>query len=139
VAKKRDANLKEFGISEYAYREMLYFCMQYGEKKNELKDIYAISGIRYDREKIKGMSEDLVFKKAAAASALKKDIEIIEKAAKEADEVLYEKIIDNVCYQTAFEYLNVPCGRRQFFLKRKLFFVKLHEYLNERKRDTQVT
>ena len=33
LGKKRNLDLKNFNISEYAYKELQYFCMQYGEKK----------------------------------------------------------------------------------------------------------
>ena len=68
---------------------------------------------------------------------LKDDIEMIEQAAKEADEFLSGKIIDNVCFQIPFEHMDLPCGRRQFYYKRKLFFVKLYRFMNERKENGQ--
>ncbi|MBR5467726.1 MAG: hypothetical protein IKU80_00695, partial [Firmicutes bacterium] len=99
MARKRDSNLLEYGISEFAYREMLYFCMQYGEKKEELGRIYSVSGTRCDRQKVKGKCGDIVFEKAAKAIMLKEEIDMIEVSAKEADEFLWERIIDNVCFQ----------------------------------------
>ena len=131
---KRDRNLKEFGISEFAYREMLYFCMQYEEKKNALKNIYSIGAVRYDKEKIKGKICDSVAQKAERAITLENDIKIIEEAAKQTDEFLWKMIIENVCYGVATDYLNIPCGRRQFYNKRKLFFVKLYNFMEERKK-----
>ena len=133
MARKRDTNLLEYGISEYAYREMLYFCMQYGEKKEELGRIYSVSSVRYDRQKVKGGRSDVVFEKAVKAVMLKEEIDMIETSAREADEFLWERIIDNVCFQVPYEYLDIACGRRQFYNKRKLFFVKLHKYMDERK------
>jgi len=137
MAKKRDSNLSEFGISEFAYREMLYFCMQYGEKKDELNRLYIINGIRYDRQKVKSGNNDIVFEKAVKAIMLKEDIEMIEQAAKDADEFLSDKIIDNVCFQVPFEHLDIACGRRQFYCRRKMFFVKLYKYMVERKEGSQ--
>lgn len=51
---------------------------------------------------------------------------MIENAAKETDEQLYKYIIKNVTEGVPYEVLNVPCGRRQFYDKRKLFFYKLY-------------
>jgi len=147
MAKKRDSNLTEYGISEFAYREMLYFCMQYGEKKDELNRLYCVNGVRYDRQFVNSGCNDIVFEKALRAIMIKEEIDMIETAAKDTDLFLYDKIIDNVCFQIPFEHLDVACGRRQFYCKRKLFFVKLHRLMTERKenfrlcekRDTQVT
>lgn len=109
---RRDVNLKEYGISEYAYREMLYFCLQYGEKKKRLEKLYI--------------------KNYEKAEIIKDDILLIERAAKEADDILDKVIIENVCYGVAPEYLSIPCGRRQFYEKRKKFFVTLYSLMEER-------
>ena len=38
LGKKRNLDLKNFNISEYAYKELQYFCMQYGEKKKMIEE-----------------------------------------------------------------------------------------------------
>ncbi len=135
MKRKRDTSLVEYGISEYAYREMIYFCMQYGEKKEKLNDLYSIKAINYDKAVVDGgAAYDGVFDKAQKAAIIKSDVEIIEKAASEAASDIKDRLIDNVCYEIPFEYMDVPCGRRQFYDKRKLFFIILNRYLNERKK-----
>ena len=109
---RRDVNLKEYGISEYAYREMLYFCLQYGEKKKRMKKLYK--------------------ENCEKAEIIKSDISLIKKAAKETDEFLGNVIIENVCYGVAPEHLSTFCGRRQFYAKRRKFFVTLYSLMEER-------
>ncbi|MDF2686467.1 MAG: hypothetical protein K0S55_1649, partial [Clostridia bacterium] len=41
MSDKRDIKLDEFNISNYAYRELKYFCLQYQEKKRKLRDCYS--------------------------------------------------------------------------------------------------
>ena len=68
---------------------------------------------------------------AEKAISLKKDIEMIEQSAIEADSNIYGYILRNVTEKILYEYMDVPCGRRQFYEKRKLFFCIL--YMKRRK------
>ena len=132
MSRKRKLDLRKFNISAYAYKEMEYFCMQYKEKKKKIDEGYGISAVRYDKERSKnGNINDPTFENAARVLKLKKDVEIIERAAMETDEVLYKYILKNVTEGTAFDVLNIPCGRRQFYDKRKMFFYKLYKLKNE--------
>lgn len=132
LGKKRNLDLKNFNISEYAYKELQYFCMQYGEKKKMIEEGYGPSGIRMKlTPKGSGVS-DPTFETADRIIKIKNDIEMIENAAKETDGILYKYIIRNVSEGTPFEVLEVPCGRRQFYDKRKIFFNKLYRKKNEK-------
>ena len=75
---------------------------------------------------------DPTFETADRIIKIKNDIEMIENAAKETDGILYKYIIRNVSEGTPFEVLEVPCGRRQFYDKRKIFFNKLYRKKNEK-------
>ena len=116
-----------FDISEYAYKELQYFCMQYREKKKAIEDGYGGQAVRYDNlPHSSGNISDPTYANASRMIKMKEDVEIIERAAKETDRELYRYIIRNVSDWIPFEYLNVPCGRRQFYNKRRLFFYKLY-------------
>lgn len=126
MAEKRTICMDEYGISKNAYRELYYFCLQYEEKREQLKHLYGgkspiISGM----PKGSGRS-DSTFNTAEKALRLRKDIEDIEQAAIEADGEIYGYILDNVARGIPYERMNVPCGRRQFYDRRKAFFYILH-------------
>lgn len=132
LGKKRNLDLKDFNISEYAYKELQYFCMQYGEKKKMIEEGYGPSGIRIKLTPRGSGVSDPTFETADRIIKIKNDIEMIENAAKETDGILYKYIIRNVSEGTPFEVLEVPCGRRQFYDKRKIFFNKLYRKKNEK-------
>lgn len=126
MTEKRPVSLGKFGISDNAYRELYYFCLQYDEKKEMLKGVYgATSSVISGMPRGNGTS-DTTFNAAARAMKLRKDIEVIEQAAIEADSSIYEYILNNVTRGIPYEYMNVPCGRRQFYEKRRMFFCILY-------------
>lgn len=124
---KRDLNLEKYGISKYRYRELLNFCMQYDEKKARLSSLCSLSSPRiYGAGGTNALSrptEDTAVKKMK----LEKELELIEQCAIEAGEDLYASILDNVARGIKYEYMCVPCGRRQFYEMRRLFFCLLSE------------
>lgn len=107
--RKRKLDLSDFKISFLAYKEMEYFCRQYKEKK------YLIS------------------QNSEFSERYKKDIELIEQSAIKTDVNLYEFIMLNVTEGIAYEFFDEskrPCGRRQFYEKRKEFFARLYRKIN---------
>ena len=109
--RSRDTSLEEFGISNLAYRELIYFCLQYDEKKRKTTQKQLCE---YTYQQI---------------AIYRQDIRLIEDTAKEIsqnDITLYDNLIKNVCYQIPYEQLDTYCGRRQFYEARKVFFVNLY-------------
>lgn len=94
---KRGIKLKDYGISRNKYNELKYFCMQYAEKKRE----------------------------AATDDLRRRDVEQIEQTAVDADGDIYPYLLRNVTEGIPYEYMDVPCGRKQFYESRRLFFVLL--------------
>lgn len=115
--RKRDLNLSKYNISLYAYRELEYFCLQYAEKKRVINKLYCLK--KHD-ECIVG------FKNENKIKMLENDIDMIDLAAKKADNQLYPYIIKNVTDGISYEYMDVPCGRRRFYELRRLFFFNLY-------------
>ena len=93
--KKRDMKLSDYHISRARYNELKYFCMQYYEKKQKLAHAYSLPAIKSDGQ------------------------------PKEADEEISRWLLMNVTEGIAYEYLDVPKGRRQFYESRKYFFYLL--------------
>lgn len=98
--KKRGVKIKEYGISREKYAELKYFCMQYHEKKRE-----ALNG----------------------NTLRQKDVEQIEQTALETDPSLYPYILRSVTEGIPYEYMDVPCGRKQFYEARRIYFILLAE------------
>ena len=100
--------------------------MQYKEKKKLIKYGYGPKAVKFLPVCVKGGISDSTFETANQMIKIKRDVEMIESAARETDEQLSAYIIKNVTEAIPYEVLNVPCDRRQFYDKRKLFFYKLY-------------
>lgn len=128
MANRRDVNLSDYNISKYAYRELYYFCLQYPEKKRRLNELRnPLRGQGYNGMPHSSEVADPTADAATKAAMLAKDVEMIEQTVIQADSSLYSALLDNAAYGTPFEYLKVPCGRRQFYDSRKKFFFLLHK------------
>ena len=92
---KRKINMKSFNISDYAYKELEYFCMQYEEKKKFIKYGYGPKAVKFTPIRTNKGINDSTFETADKMLKIKSDVEMIERAAKETDEQLYKYIIKN--------------------------------------------
>lgn len=126
---KRDISLDKYDISKERYRELYYFCQQYREKKERLKDCYSIRSPKPDASK-RGCTSDVVVGQVENAMKLERDIEIVEQCAIAADSEIYKYIIKNVTEEgMKYEFLKVPASRKKFYKARRKFF-----YLLDRKK-----
>ena len=122
----RDMTWEDYGISQNRYRELLYFCRQYSEKKQQIK--YGLKAVVND-----GMPRGSTTGNPTEAAALhnaelQRDVEMIEKAAERTSKVLKLFILKNVCESVPYEYLGaVPMCRNDFFGFRRLFFSNLNK------------
>jgi hypothetical protein len=123
---RRDLKLDMYEISPSAYRELYYFCLQYGEMKQRLGDIYSISSGRICAAAKGADTSDVTAKKAIAAAKLRTSIELIERAARQADDEIDGYILRNVTEGEGYTYLRhtlgMPCGRNKFYKARRKFF-----------------
>lgn len=127
TVKKRDMKLSNYNISRPRYNELKYFCMQYHEKKRKLEHNYTLNSVWNDGQPRGNMPPNITEQKAMENLRLRKEIELIEQTAKEADEEIYNSLLINVTEGVAYEYLDVPKGRRQFYESRKYFFYLLSQ------------
>lgn len=124
--RKRDLKLDGWNISKNRYRELIYFCRQYTEWKDELK--YQGDGVRSPsfsaQPKAKG--ENGLEKIALRRVELMEKCKEIEQAAMAADGEIYEYIIKNVTEGAGYQYLKmimgIPAGQAQFYQSRRKFF-----------------
>lgn len=119
---RRDLHLNKYEIDTDHYRELFYFCKQYQSRQDEINSLYGLSEICQDGmpkgNKIGSQTES----KAIRIDKLRRENELIEQTAIEADSYIYQYIVKNVTQGISYEYMDVPCGRRQFYEKRRLFF-----------------
>lgn len=128
---RRDLKLDMYEISPRAYRELYYFCLQYGEMKARLRELYSVaSGVISAMPRGTDIA-DSTAKKAMAAAQLRTNIELIERAARQADDEIDGYILRNVTEGTGYTYLrhalNMPCGRNKFYKARRKFFYILYK------------
>ena len=123
--KKRDMKLSDYHISRARYNELKYFCMQYYEKKQKLAHAYSLPEIKSDGQPKGNLVGNPTESQAIDNMKLQKEIELIEQTAKEADEEISEWLLMNVTEGIAYEYLDVPKNRTDFYSARKYFFYLL--------------
>lgn len=125
--RKRDMKLSDYNISRAKYNELKYFCMQYEEKKQKLNKSYGIKAVVNDGMPKGNLPGNPVERTAIQNAMLRKDIELIEQTAVEADPEIYQWLMKNVTEGIPYEWLNVPAGRRQFYESRRYFFYLLSQ------------
>jgi hypothetical protein len=125
LSKERDLKLESYDISDNRYRELKYFCRQYREKQTLLRSITEVFSPRFDGAGGGNKISDWTADTAIRRVQLKRDIELIEQSAMEADGEIYQYIISNVSDGIAYEYMEVPAGRRKFYDARKRFYTLL--------------
>ena len=84
-----------YGISRARYRELLNFCLQYNDWRRQAGDIY------------------------------RKNIEMVEDCARQADPAIAEYLIKSVTQGIPYEWMDVPMSRKHFYLRRRKFFFLL--------------
>ena len=104
----------KYWITKHRHYELKHFCLQYHEWKKAHSDL---------RESITPMS---ISKRVAMQTIYSKNIELIEKTAREADPYLYEYIIKGVTEGKSYTYLrtvlNIPCGKDMYYDRYRKFF-----------------
>ena len=122
------------GLSQSRIAELRWFCRQYTEKKaalNALRGGFNAFG-QDGQPRGRGRISDSTARRAMRAldSKERRDVEMIEKAAREAargSEALYRCLMKNVTQGISAHSLGAPMGLRQFYALRRQFFRLLDE------------
>lgn len=123
---RKDISLKKYDISSAKYRELKYFCLQYEEWKSIINsDASAIKAVTLSDMPSAHNPSDMTSAIAIKRAEVRAKCELIEQTAIEADNEIYKYIIKNVTQGVLYEYMPVPCGRRQFYSARRKFFYLL--------------
>ena len=119
----------KYWIERHRYYELNHFCMQYVTWKKLYASIDTPSGqvVNYIVSKT-NTTGNPTEKCAIARAYLKERIELLEKVAKDTDDILYDYILIAVTQGYTYNYLktamNIPCGRQKYYeLYRKFFWL----------------
>lgn len=125
----------EFYISKYRYLELKYFCLQYPSWK---RICHSLDGLSKSRDyisilKVTGHG-DPTAKCAEAKMLFSKKMNLIEKAAYDADPIMSNYILlgvtENLTYDKIKARLDIPCCRGGYYKLYRKFFYILHNSQN---------
>lgn len=104
----------KYWITKHRHYELKHFCLQYPDWKKAHSDL---------RDTVVPLS---IAKRVAMRAIYSKNIELIEKTAREADPYLYDYIIKGVTEGKSYTYmrtvLNIPCGKDMYYDRYRKFF-----------------
>lgn len=107
------------------YDELFYFCKQYKNREKRIESLYGLKGMGFDDMPHGSDVGNPTEQTAIMIDKLKTENALIRKCAEEVSHVFASYILKNVTEGIAYEYLEPPCGRRQFYDMRREFFKKL--------------
>lgn len=123
----------KYWISKHRHYELKHFCLQYPswKKAYEEYDDSSISLSMIEHTPTSNTHGDPTAKRALMKAHYSKKIELIEKAAREADEYLYTYILKAVTEELSFTYLKtklgIPCGKDMYYDRYRKFFWLLNK------------
>lgn len=123
----------KYWIDKHRYYELKHFCLQYPQWRKFYK---AIGGLIFptvamdDTPRSKSVS-DFTAKQAVAKAYYADKIEMVEKAAEQADKDLASYILKAVTEGLSYTYLKskleIPCGKDMYYDRYRKFFWILSE------------
>lgn len=125
-----------YWIDKHRHYELKHFCLQYPEWKkiyveieNESTPLSVI-----DKMPTGNLPGDPTAKRAIAKTGIAKKIELVERAALDADRYLHVYILKGVTEGRSYTYLksrlNIPCSRDMYYDRYRRFFWLLSEARN---------
>lgn len=123
---------KQIGITQDRYQELLYFCRQYPNWKQEANSQLGIRAIRNDGMPHGNKKRDPVAAAAEKREKLLAKMALVEECARAiSGGAWYEAIIQQVCYGKALEKIDITliptANRNAYFKQRRLFFELLEQ------------
>lgn len=134
---RAEVSLKnKYWIDKHRHYELKHFCLQYPTWKKAYADFsnpnVALSTI--ERIPTSNLPGDPTAKRAVMKAHLSERINLIERAAKEADTYLYDYILKGVTEQLSYTYmksrLGIPCSKDTYYDRYRRFFWLLSEARN---------
>lgn len=137
MANVRAINKEKYNISNYRFRELYYFCLQYEEWQEELNAIRnPIKGMQYYGMPSSGTPGNPTMNAAIDCAELSHKCDMIKAAAMAADPEIYEYIIYAVTHENiSFNFLkmqkDIPCERDRYYNSRRKFYFMLDNILRK--------
>ena len=123
----------KYHIDKHRHYELKHFCLQYPTWKRTYSEIgnFNVTATSFDKMPTNNLPGDPTSKHAITKSSLAERIEMIERAAKEADVQLYDYILKAVTEGLSYTYLksrlDIPCGKDMYYDRYRRFFWLLHK------------
>lgn len=123
----------KYWIDKHRYYELKHFCMQYlsWKKTYAAIDELARTSSVFDRMPSSNLPSNLTEKYAIRKAYYSSKIDMIEKAAVDADQDLYIYILKAVTEGLSYTYLKskleIPCSRDTYYDRYRRFFWLLNE------------
>lgn len=140
MANVRVLNKDKYNISNYRFRELYYFCLQYDEWKQALKDKQnTLQATKYSgMPSSSGYPGNPTERIAIECAELSHKCYVVETAANAADPELFKYIIyavtnENVTFKFLKMQMNIPCERDRYYDSRRKFYYMLDKILKDRK------
>ena len=126
----------KYHIDKHRHYELKHFCLQYPSWKKAYADFCDASVPLSSIERVptSNLPGDPTAKRAIMKAKYAEKIDIIEKAAKEADRYLYKYILKAVTEGLSYTYmkskLDIPCSKDMYYDRYRRFFWILSESRN---------
>ena len=123
----RPLNQSKYGISKNRFWELYYWCLQYGEWKDELKyKTDTVGAMEITDMPTSRNVGDATQQLAIRRSMLEQNCRLIEQTAIEADPDIYQYLLKAVTEDASYRYLdmimNIPCGKKMYYDRRRKFY-----------------
>ena len=125
-----------YWIDKHRHYELKHFCLQYPNWKKAYAefDNSSVSLSTIEGFPTSNLPGDPIAKRVIMKENLSEKIDLIERAAKEADRYLYKYILKAVTENLSYTYLKakleIPCGRDMYYDRYRRFFWLLSESRN---------
>lgn len=142
MANVRTLNKDKYNISNYRFRELYYFCLQYDEWMQELKEKRdPLKGMQYTGMPGSGTPGNPTEKNAIICAELSHKCGLIEDAAKAADPELWQYILyavtnENITFKFLKMQKDIPCERDRYYNSRRKFYYYLDRMMRRKEVET---
>lgn len=126
----------KYWIDKHRHYELKHFCLQYPSWKRAYEEFNdpSIPLSMIERVSTSNLPGDPTAKRAIMKASYSKKMELIEKAAKEADRYLHDYILKAVTENLSYTYLksklDIPCGKDMYYDRYRRFFWILNQARN---------
>lgn len=136
VIRPQISTKNKYWIDKHRHYELKHFCLQYKEFKRLHEEAVAscISAANLEKTNSTNIPSDITAKYAIKKIKYAEKIQMIERAALEADEDLYYYILRGVTEGLSYTYLksvmSIPCGKDMYYDRYRRFFWILNTLRN---------